>query len=395
MKKNLWILGMAVAALTSCTQSELVDVPETRAIKFDTFVEKGSRADAQAEGTDPANLKDMTGSSIQTFWVFGDRYNLQEAYVAPVFNNEKVQLTSGSWTYDDLRYWQSDMIYRFAAYSNGNENTKLAGADYNSASTSDAPDNLVITGYTSDGTKDLVGAIVNDRRTDAAFESKIKFPFRHMLAKIVVNIKSEVPLTSSFFKIDCVSLIDVYKTGNCKYVFTNSTEGTNPVAWSNQGTEADYTNWTTVDANESKFLLSPTVKTFVFYVVPQEFAKTTTEGVTTYTHAPKLAYRARSYSQDYTDTEVMNAVDGGNITPIHTYNEVFNLDPQVPGGSTYARWAPGYVYIYNVTYAAGTAEEKPIIFEAPTVSTWGNVISAGLPLTPENSGVADQNNNNN
>lgn len=26
MKKNFWILGMAVAALTSCTQSEVVNV---------------------------------------------------------------------------------------------------------------------------------------------------------------------------------------------------------------------------------------------------------------------------------------------------------------------------------------------------------------------------------
>lgn len=387
MKKNFWMLGMALAALTSCTQSEVVEVPDARAIKFDTFVEKGSRADAQAEGTPVENLKDMTATSINRFWVIGDRYDLEGDLIARVFTNEEVKLTGGSWTYENLRYWQSDMIYRFAAYSNGND-SKISTADYESSSSNDY---LEILDYTSDGNKDLVGAIVNDRRTDGAFNAEIKFPFRHLLAKIVVNIKSEVPLVSSHFKIDGVSLLDLYTQGDCKYTFTNSTEGNNPVAWTDHAVKANYSSWGTVDANENAFLLSPTVKTYVFYVIPQEFVKNTVDG--TYDHAPKLAFRARSFSQDHDATTVLTAQDG-TITPIHTYNEVFNLDPNVPGGSSYARWAPGYVYIYNVTYAAGTAEEKPIIFGTPTVTTWGNVISAGLPLTPENSGVADQDNGN-
>lgn len=38
MKKSLFVLGVAVAALASCTQSEVLEVAENRAIGFDAFV---------------------------------------------------------------------------------------------------------------------------------------------------------------------------------------------------------------------------------------------------------------------------------------------------------------------------------------------------------------------
>ena len=44
MKTKLWMLGVAVAALTSCTQSEVIDVPENKVIGFEPFVEKHTRA---------------------------------------------------------------------------------------------------------------------------------------------------------------------------------------------------------------------------------------------------------------------------------------------------------------------------------------------------------------
>ena len=44
MKKNVWLLGVAAAALTSCTQSEVLDVPESKLIGFETHVEKQTRA---------------------------------------------------------------------------------------------------------------------------------------------------------------------------------------------------------------------------------------------------------------------------------------------------------------------------------------------------------------
>ena len=46
MKKSLWILGVAVIALTGCTNNEVVDIPQSRAINFsNAFVNNTTRAD--------------------------------------------------------------------------------------------------------------------------------------------------------------------------------------------------------------------------------------------------------------------------------------------------------------------------------------------------------------
>ena len=43
MKTNLFLLGMAVAAFSSCTNEEVTDVAQNRAIKFNQFVENNTR----------------------------------------------------------------------------------------------------------------------------------------------------------------------------------------------------------------------------------------------------------------------------------------------------------------------------------------------------------------
>ena len=60
MKKNVWLLGAAVAALTSCTQSEVLDVPEGKKIQFESFVEKPTRA-----------VSDLLPSTFEKAWIFG------------------------------------------------------------------------------------------------------------------------------------------------------------------------------------------------------------------------------------------------------------------------------------------------------------------------------------
>ena len=70
MKKNVWLLGVAVAALTSCTQSEVLDIPESRTISFETFLGKSSRA---ADYTDVSSVMlKGTGhadNDLNKFWV--------------------------------------------------------------------------------------------------------------------------------------------------------------------------------------------------------------------------------------------------------------------------------------------------------------------------------------
>ena len=106
-KKSLWILGAAVIALTGCTNNEVVDIPQSRAINFsNAFVNNTTRAD-------------VTNADFKQFWVYGDYQN--ESSWVDVFNNVKVSCASvGSgavWTPDETAYWQVDKTYNFGFYT--------------------------------------------------------------------------------------------------------------------------------------------------------------------------------------------------------------------------------------------------------------------------------------
>ena len=93
MRTRLWMLGVAVAALTSCTQSEVVEIPENRVIGFDTFVENDSRAVAA----------DVNISTIKNFHVFGYNQSGNETWET-VFDNVDVTYQNNAWTYSPTKY---------------------------------------------------------------------------------------------------------------------------------------------------------------------------------------------------------------------------------------------------------------------------------------------------
>ena len=121
MKKTLWMLGVAVAALTSCTESEVLDVPESKLIAFDTHVDKSTRAVNNLLGND----------NIAKFYVYG----VKGSKVGDVFTNEdspdllfdrievsrtKTDQVWSAFSYSDLKAWEMGKYYRFAGYSDGN-----------------------------------------------------------------------------------------------------------------------------------------------------------------------------------------------------------------------------------------------------------------------------------
>lgn len=81
MKRSLFMLGVAVAALSSCSQSEILEVAEGRAIGFSSFVNNNTRAAI----TEIAGTDDLT-----EYYVYG--YHTDNI---PVFENVKVN-TNGT-----------------------------------------------------------------------------------------------------------------------------------------------------------------------------------------------------------------------------------------------------------------------------------------------------------
>ena len=108
MKRSLILLGAVTATLASCSKSEVVDVNDSQAIGFETFVNKSTRAVTNDEGTVTNKLLD--------FYVYGGSNESQN-----LFAGDKVYRSSASdpWKYDNTKYWFKNRTYKFAAISPG------------------------------------------------------------------------------------------------------------------------------------------------------------------------------------------------------------------------------------------------------------------------------------
>ena len=217
MKQNLWLLGVAVAALSSCTQSEVLDVPASKKITFDSFVEKNTRA-----------VADVDNKTLLTkFWVFGYCTPNNDPSVipsfpsglTPVFNgDEELVQIDNLWglAANDPNpvYWKTNHSYRFAAYSNGN--TKLSGVTYDAEN-----DLLTIPDYSvidanedADGQdpKDLLGAISGDKHSSTNSVAP-NLNFRHLLSKITISINNASEQAT--MNISSAVISSMYKKGTC------------------------------------------------------------------------------------------------------------------------------------------------------------------------------------
>lgn len=165
MKKGLWMLGLAAAAMTSCTQSEVLEVAENRAIGFESFVGKSTRA-----------VDDLTDeSNFNKFFVYGS-YENGGSYVL-VYGNDVVNKVEANWINEKLQYWVNGKNYKFAAYSDGN--TKLeSGVTF-----TDATGALEIEDYVV-GTNDLIAVDEVSQTGQASGNDKVALTFSHLLSKV-------------------------------------------------------------------------------------------------------------------------------------------------------------------------------------------------------------------
>lgn len=169
------MLGVAVAALSGCSQSEILEVAEGRAIGFSSFVNNNTRA-----------VNEVTKDNLSQYYVFGNYGSAGASdWSGQAFNNE-LNTT--------LYYWQPSMTYRFGAYADGN-----GGKIASSAVSFDAANSkLTFTNYTPDDTKDLVAAVTGDETADtyiASPETKVPLNFKHLLSQVKLTFTSTAAAT--------------------------------------------------------------------------------------------------------------------------------------------------------------------------------------------------------
>ena len=320
MKRNLLFCGVAALAFASCTQNEVLDVNENRAIGFESFVGKPTRAG------------EVEQASFSKFAVYGS-YTTDNSNWTPVYQNVTVNGTNNSnWTPEKQAYWQSGADYSFCAYSNGNDILEVGKVTFDAATTK-----LSFTNYEA-GENDLVVAS-NSTITNVVPSSQgaVDLSFKHMLSKVKFTFKTDAS-DNYTMKVNSLKISNAIKTGSCDY--TNGTIG----------------DWTGIADGE--YIYTVTGLT--------DFAATSGAPFET------VMYLIPQANTSLEATISVTVTDGGALNETKTFNVPLKYTPATEGGKGKANeWTEGYVYNYIATINPDdiTNEVNEITFTT-SVDTW-------------------------
>lgn len=331
MKKSIFLLAAAAAAFASCTQNEVMEVAENRAIGFSSFVGNNTRAD-------------VTTDNISTFWVFGDYNNTNWV---DVFNNVKVSKT-GDWASEQLAYWQVDKRYNFGAYADGTTNlTTETGVKYDPTTNT-----LTFTSYTAGG-NDLIAATATGQSWNGSGEpDKVSFTFDHMLSKIVFTFKTKAADTYTM-------KVTNLKINNTAIKTATGTYTTTPV-WNtaNNTTAGEYVYGQTPD-----------------YVAIDDYADGAmgADGYFSKTTDPQYVIPQSNETLTASFTVTVYDTNGTNKLYHKDFSGI-SLKYTANGNGTDNTWTSGYVYNYIATINPDDVDpnqtSKPIVFTVNSVDSW-------------------------
>ena len=320
MKKILLMLGAAAMMLASCTQNEVVEVAENRAIGFDAFVNNTTKVD-------------IVDAQFAKFWVFG-AYDNTTSWT-PFYTNDVVEKKQNVWTAAKTAYWTASKSHRFAAYADGTSQL-TNGVEFKAATGTNGT--LKFTDYTV-GENDLVAAVATAMTWDGSSEpSKVGFTFKHLLSKVKFTFTTDAA-NDYVMKIENLKIVakggtnPIVKAG-CD--FTGDNNGLNWTAAS-QGSRGEYTYATIDDC------AGGTTNSAEEYVIPQNNALTV------------------SFKVTFTDKSGTEIASKAGITGDLTI-------------TAESAWKAGYVYNYQVKINPENVNDqlKKIEFDNISVDTWTN-----------------------
>lgn len=344
MKKSFFVLGVAVAALASCTNEEVVDMPQSRAIQFGTFVNHSTRS----------SVTETTKDNFNKFFVFG---NYGEGTWTPVYTN--VAVNGGTvgdqttWTPELTAYWQANQKYNFGAYSNGGN--KLENASFDAAT-----QKLTFPNYTPNNSNDLIVAIpetVNSNE-DPTTNEKVGLSFQHMLSQVKFTFKN----TDSYAYIMKISDIKVKavitSNGSASYDASNEVELNWETSTGSQG-QYDFGELADIAEAENEDTHSTTC-----FVIPQSNEQLEV-----------------SFTATFSDEagEIKSSTFKGKLAYTGTTE-----------GTTQNEWTPGFRYNYTVTINGSTVnpdlKDQVIEFQVDAVKEWIETSNSDEVQPEENAG---------
>lgn len=328
MKRSFFVLGVAVAALASCTSEEVVDMPQSRAIQFGTFVNHSTRS----------NVTETTDKNLTKFFVFG---NYDDVWT-PVYTN--VQVNGGQvggtgdqsvWTPTQAAYWETGKTYRFGAYSDGEEQSTVV-------SFSAENKQLTFSNYTVDNTKDLIVAIPTDVTAKASDNDRVNLSFYHMLSQVKFTFNNsdshDYKMKISDIKVNAVKTA----TGTATYKAEKPS-----IVWETQSASQEEYNFGTLKDIAENF--AENTHTTTCFVIPQDNDKL------------QVTFTATFY--DASDKQIASSTFKGDLN--------YQGDTE---GTNAGEWTPGFKYNYTVEINGSVVnpdlEEQIIEFTVQAVEGW-------------------------
>ena len=180
------ILAMAAVASTSCSNEETrVNEPKSDAIEFGTYLGRDAESRASVFTTD--NMK------TAGFAVFAS-YTGQSEFADQTMNfmyNQQVTYNVSAWQYSPLKYWPNNP---------GDKVSFFAYAPHNVLGAVPTADKAQVTFTVQDAVadqKDLVVADALKNQTKQAITGNVNFTFKHVLARVGLNVEAMFDLVNS------------------------------------------------------------------------------------------------------------------------------------------------------------------------------------------------------
>lgn len=312
MKKSLFMLGLAVAAMTSCSNDELMEVNTNNVISFESHVNNGTRA-----------VADTKTGLLEDIYVFG---SIGETVI---FNNVNVYKDGSNWTYDNPVPW-TENLYKFAAYATTNVEGDLTGSSISYNPTSGT---LTFSDFSANDANDLVAAVTSVNNTGFP-NDQVNFTFQHMLSKVQFELVNK----STDYSMEVSDItFNVVKQGTCVY--------NGSANW----TPATTASSLTFDGTTTKIAKGGT-NSYVsedHLVIPNQYLNATGKEVkASFTVAFYDAGDNKVYEKKYTNAQAISLKLNADDTQL---------------------WAPGYSYKYTGEISPAT---ENITFGVTKVEDW-------------------------
>lgn len=342
MKKSLFMMGVAIAALSSCTQNEVLDIAESNTIRFgNSYIGKPTRANIiNAE------------SELENFYVYASTSSDSWSSNTTLLENEKVYRGSEGWGYDNIQKYTEDNEYSFVAYSDGGNGTTTGKLDNNvkfTAPTTAGAAKLEIQNYTTANDNDLLVAISQSVLTSDQLE--VQFAFKHALSQIKFTMHN--PLGNNPIRVENFSVTGFKDNGTLTYQLLND-----PVKSDIQWTGAD-TNDKTISGLALGDATTANPAVGVFTVIPQTLNQLT------------VSFDATLY----------NATTGLKEGETEKFSTTINVADLLN-----ENYKPGFIYNFKMTLNMGY-----IYFDGITVDEWNEDVNVNgdntdddieVPATP-------------